>query len=133
MHLIPLILCILPITTSTPPPNKEVGRKENAFTFLLCYIHVLVPTNSCYIYHGLFYISPFLYPFPSIYLFLFWPFATLILDCENFSWCISFSYANMLLTCAALAKAQQQLLDSQEREYVLSQVKAAKGQLPANL
>lgn len=36
-------------------------------------------------------------------------------------------FANDLQICAALAKAQQQLLDSQEREYVLSQVKAAKG------
>ena len=36
-------------------------------------------------------------------------------------------FADELLTWAALAKAQQQLLDLQEREYVLSQVKAAKG------
>lgn len=39
--------------------------------------------------------------------------------CTNIWW---------LTFCVALAKAQQLLLDEQERDYILSQVNAAKGQ-----
>ena len=56
--------------------------------------------------------------------------STEFIDVEKISYLIIINFFDLfdIWSLAALAKAQQLLLDDQERDYILSQVTAAKGQ-----